>query len=166
MKSSCVYDICTSVYLCVCFCDRALATPPSSVCTSEHAPTALDAITSLQAKGFAVWALETTDKSERYTDPPRTSPLPQQLQQQQSQEHHHQEDKDEQELDSASSSAAYPPKVALVMGNEVTGVAPAALEQCDRVLAIPTFGVKNSLNVAVAGSIVAYEVIRAWSVDS
>ena len=33
-------------------------------------------------------------------------------------------------------------------------------------VAIPTFGVKNSLNVAVAGSVVAYEVIRAWSASA
>lgn len=38
----------------------------------------------------------------------------------------------------------------LVVGNEVTGVDPAILALCDRVMAIPMMGAKRSLNVAVA----------------
>ncbi|MBN1666343.1 MAG: TrmH family RNA methyltransferase [Anaerolineales bacterium] len=38
----------------------------------------------------------------------------------------------------------------LVVGNEVTGVDPAILALCERVLAIPMLGAKRSLNVAVA----------------
>ena len=52
--------------------------------------------------------------------------------------------------------------VALVLGNEVTGVDKAVMEACDAVLEIPVFGVKNSLNVACCASIVLYEVLRRW----
>ena len=33
---------------------------------------------------------------------------------------------------------------------------------CDGVVEIPTYGVKNSLNVAAAAPIVVYEVLRQW----
>ena len=33
---------------------------------------------------------------------------------------------------------------------------------CDGVVQIPTYGVKNSLNVAAAAPIVVYEVLRQW----
>ena len=48
--------------------------------------------------------------------------------------------------------------VAIVLGNEVTGVDKTVLDACDAVLEIPVFGVKNSLNVACCASIVLYEV--------
>lgn len=46
--------------------------------------------------------------------------------------------------------------LALVVGNEVTGVDPGILEKCDQVIAIPMQGVKRSLNVAIAFGIAAY----------
>lgn len=52
--------------------------------------------------------------------------------------------------------------VAIVLGNEVTGVDKAVLDVCDAVVEIPVFGVKNSLNVACCASIVLYEVLRRW----
>ena len=42
----------------------------------------------------------------------------------------------------------FPQKVCLVLGNEVIGVDTAVLALCDRIVEIPTFGAKNSLNVA------------------
>ena len=50
--------------------------------------------------------------------------------------------------------------VAIVMGNEVTGVDAAVLAACDAVVEVPVFGVKNSLNVACCTSIALYEVLR------
>lgn len=44
----------------------------------------------------------------------------------------------------------------LVTGNEITGVDPGVLAVCDRTVAIPMFGVKQSLNVAIAFGIAAY----------
>lgn len=52
--------------------------------------------------------------------------------------------------------------VALVMGNEVTGVDAAVLAECHATVVVPVFGVKNSLNVACCASIALYEVLRRW----
>jgi tRNA G18 (ribose-2'-O)-methylase SpoU len=46
--------------------------------------------------------------------------------------------------------------IVLVMGNEVRGLSPAVLRHADKVLEIPMFGKKESLNVSVAFGIVAY----------
>src|SRR3989338_784954 len=47
--------------------------------------------------------------------------------------------------------------VALVFGNEVKGLSPAVLKQCDCVAEIPMRGSKESLNVAVAAGIVLFQ---------
>ena len=47
-------------------------------------------------------------------------------------------------------------KAALIVGNEIKGVSPAVLSRADKILEIPMFGKKESLNVAVAFGIVAY----------
>ena len=36
------------------------------------------------------------------------------------------------------------------------------MEECDAVVEIPVFGVKNSLNVACCASVALYEVLRRW----
>jgi len=46
--------------------------------------------------------------------------------------------------------------VVLVVGNEVCGVDPGILDQCEKVLAIPMQGIKTSLNAAVAFGIAVY----------
>jgi tRNA G18 (ribose-2'-O)-methylase SpoU len=56
----------------------------------------------------------------------------------------------------------YPSKTALVLGNEVTGVDTAVMDACDALVEIPTFGFKNSLNVASAAPVVVFEVLRQW----
>mmetsp|Transcript_20863 Transcript_20863/g.31479 ORF Transcript_20863/g.31479 Transcript_20863/m.31479 type:complete len:91 (+) Transcript_20863:786-1058(+) len=56
----------------------------------------------------------------------------------------------------------FPEKAALVLGNEVTGVDISVIQMCDQLIEIPTFGLKNSLNVASACPIVVYELIRQW----
>ena len=53
--------------------------------------------------------------------------------------------------------------IVLVLGNEVTGVPPSVLDQLDVIVEIPTFGVKNSLNVAACAPIVVYEILRQWN---
>ncbi|MBO6577317.1 MAG: hypothetical protein JJ896_18410 [Rhodothermales bacterium] len=52
--------------------------------------------------------------------------------------------------------------LALVVGNEVSGVDPKSLELCDLALELPQFGMKHSLNVAVAMGVVGYDVVRRW----
>ena len=51
---------------------------------------------------------------------------------------------------------------ALVLGNEEIGVDTQVLAAVDGIVEIPTFGDKNSLNVASAAPIVIYEVLRQW----
>ena len=52
--------------------------------------------------------------------------------------------------------------VAVVFGNEVTGLSGEILEACQVRLAIPMLGKKASLSVATAGGVVLYELLR-WS---
>lgn len=43
------------------------------------------------------------------------------------------------------------------------GVDTDVLQACDAVVEIPMYGVKNSLNVATAASILVWEVLRQWT---
>ncbi len=49
---------------------------------------------------------------------------------------------------------------ALIVGNEVDGIAADVLTACDTVLEIPQRGVKESLNVSVAAGIAVYALLR------
>jgi 23S rRNA (guanosine2251-2'-O)-methyltransferase len=50
-------------------------------------------------------------------------------------------------------------KTVLVVGNEICGIDPAIIEQCDRIFFLPMLGKKKSLNVAVSFGIAAYYLI-------
>jgi len=50
--------------------------------------------------------------------------------------------------------------VALILGNEVRGIDRKILDKCDSVISIPMRGKKESLNVAVAGSLAIYEILK------
>lgn len=52
--------------------------------------------------------------------------------------------------------------VCVVFGHEVDGVRPAVLERCDTHVRIPMLGRKHSLNVATAGGVVVYELLRKY----
>lgn len=54
--------------------------------------------------------------------------------------------------------------VCVVFGNEVEGLRPELLEMADTHVRIPMLGQKNSLNVATAGGIVLYELLRKYRV--
>lgn len=54
----------------------------------------------------------------------------------------------------------YRPPLCLVLGHERAGVTPAALAAADVCVEIPVFGMANSLNVAMALSLVAFEAHR------
>jgi tRNA G18 (ribose-2'-O)-methylase SpoU len=56
--------------------------------------------------------------------------------------------------------AANGEKVAVIMGNEVTGVEQATIALCDGCIEIPQLGMKHSLNVAVAAGVVLWELVR------
>jgi 23S rRNA (guanosine2251-2'-O)-methyltransferase len=51
-------------------------------------------------------------------------------------------------------------KVALIFGNEVTGVEAETISLSNGCIEIPQFGMKHSLNISVAVGIVLWEVIR------
>jgi len=51
-------------------------------------------------------------------------------------------------------------KLAVVFGNEVTGVDSSTLQQCDGCIEIPQYGMKHSLNISVAAGIVLWELVR------
>ena len=51
-------------------------------------------------------------------------------------------------------------KVAVVFGNEVTGVEQDTIAICDGCIEIPQLGMKHSLNVATAAGVVLWEIIR------
>jgi len=50
--------------------------------------------------------------------------------------------------------------LALVVGNEVRGLNEKMLARAGRIINVPMFGKKESLNVAVAAGIVVYELIK------
>ena len=58
----------------------------------------------------------------------------------------------------------YPRPTILVLGEERQGLTPRQRELCSDLVRIPMVGVANSLNLAVAGSLLLYEVYRARSV--
>jgi 23S rRNA (guanosine2251-2'-O)-methyltransferase len=50
--------------------------------------------------------------------------------------------------------------LAVVFGNEVSGVGDEALELCDGSVEIPQWGMKHSLNISIAAGIVLWELVR------
>lgn len=97
-----------------------------------HAPSALAAVRELRASGVRVCAAETTEGGLSLFD------------------------------GSARATEALRPPLALVLGNEIAGVDARVLDEVDAVVHLPTFGAKNSLNVATAASAAVYELLRRW----
>lgn len=51
-------------------------------------------------------------------------------------------------------------KIAVIFGNEVTGVEQETILQCDGCIEIPQLGMKHSLNIATAAGVVLWEFVR------
>lgn len=51
-------------------------------------------------------------------------------------------------------------KIAVIFGNEVTGVEQTTIALCDGCLEIPQLGMKHSLNIATAAGVVLWELVR------
>lgn len=51
-------------------------------------------------------------------------------------------------------------RLAVIFGNEVTGVDAEVLKHCDGFIEIPQLGMKHSLNISVAAGIVLWELVR------
>lgn len=54
--------------------------------------------------------------------------------------------------------------VCVMFGHEVDGLTTSLLERCDTHVRIPMLGLKHSLNVASAGAVVMYELLRKYRV--
>jgi tRNA G18 (ribose-2'-O)-methylase SpoU len=70
-------------------------------------------------------------------------------------------------VEAAEGSVSYtayewPQPVAIVFGNEVTGISEKILNRCDATVSIPMLGYKNTVNVATAFGVILFEVLRSW----
>ena len=57
-------------------------------------------------------------------------------------------------------------KLAVVFGNEVSGVEQSTISLCDGCIEIPQLGMKHSLNISVAAGIVLWELAKKFLVQS
>lgn len=92
----------------------------------QYFPTTREALGSLKADGFEIFAVEQVEESiplQRFAGRSKT-PL------------------------------------ALVFGNELSGVGEEVLPLCDGAVEIPQWGMKHSLNISVAAGIVLWELVR------
>lgn len=55
---------------------------------------------------------------------------------------------------------ALPEKMAIILGNEVTGVEQDTIARCAGCIEIPQLGMKHSLNIATAAGVVIWELAR------
>ena len=51
-------------------------------------------------------------------------------------------------------------KIAVIFGNEVSGVEQSTIALCDGTIEIPQLGMKHSLNIATAAGVVLWELVR------
>jgi tRNA G18 (ribose-2'-O)-methylase SpoU len=102
----------------------------------QHLPDALAAVRALQAQGYVVLAIEQAHGSTPLQQ------LPQLI----------------AGLRAQRADGAL--RLAVVLGNEVKGVAQAVVDACDGCLELPQFGTKHSLNVSTTAGIVIWEMAR------
>jgi 23S rRNA (guanosine2251-2'-O)-methyltransferase len=57
----------------------------------------------------------------------------------------------------------FPEKLAVIFGNEVSGVDDTIILQADAAIEIPQAGMKHSLNISVAAGIVLWELFKQYS---
>jgi 23S rRNA (guanosine2251-2'-O)-methyltransferase len=103
----------------------------------EYTATTVEAVQILQAQGFKVYAVEQAEGAVYLDqfDPTCVNRCCR--------------------SDQSHSSA---PKIAIVMGNEVEGVADEVLDICDGCIEIPQLGSKHSLNISVAAGIIIWAI--------
>ena len=53
--------------------------------------------------------------------------------------------------------------VALILGNEALGIQEETLKVCDRFISLPSFGLKNSINVSNCASVVLYKAAEQYT---
>lgn len=97
--------------------------------------------TNEETSGYSIIGMETTDQSKLYTSLDYSKLL---------------QPPSEQESGGGGGG------VALILGNEVTGVDPEIMPLLDNVVEIPMYGAKNSLNIAACAPVMLYEILRQW----
>jgi tRNA G18 (ribose-2'-O)-methylase SpoU len=60
------------------------------------------------------------------------------------------------------SKIRFPHALGMVLGNEALGIQKETLDLCDKIIEIPMYGYKNSMNVASACAVVVFEILRQW----
>ena len=94
-----------------------------------------EAVATLKAQGYEVWAIEQAENSVMLQDFfNRQTP---------------------------NSSLLIPHSYAVVLGNEVKGVQQSVIDQCKGCIELPQFGTKHSLNVSVTAGIVIWEFFKS-----
>lgn len=58
-------------------------------------------------------------------------------------------------------TVSIPEKLGIVFGNEALGVSEEVINACDCLIEIPTYGFKNSLNVATSCSVIGYKILES-----
>lgn len=124
------------------------------VVPTRHFDDVMEMVRTLKEEKYTLVVMETTSKSMKYTTKGLYSHVEQTTE--------HGSDTTSNSHGSGSNGAIQPKKIALVCGNEITGVDTRIMDVCDLMVEIPTFGVKNSLNVASAVPIVLFEVLRQF----
>ena len=56
-------------------------------------------------------------------------------------------------------------KIAVLFGNEVSGVEQQTIGLCDACIEIPQYGMKHSLNIAVAAGVVLWDIVSKWKMN-
>lgn len=125
---------------------RKTAMQSLDIVPNRHFEDVMQMIRVLKAEGYVLVVMETTSKSVKYTTEGIYN-------------HHKTMDIEAGRMSDADSTRR---KIALICGNEITGVDTRIIDQSDMIVEIPTFGVKNSLNVASAVPIVLFEMIRQF----
>ena len=100
----------------------------------EYLPTTVEAVQLLQSQGYLVYAVEQAEGAV-YLD-----------------------QFDPTQLSNGTNQSNSAPKIAIVMGNEVEGVADEVLDICDGCIEIPQLGSKHSLNISVAAGIIIWAI--------
>ena len=99
----------------------------------DDTPSTIDTVLKLKANGIKVIGVETTENATCYWDSSIQN-------------------------NDADDDAASP--IAYVFGNELIGVDVEVLRECDEIICLPTYGKKNSLNVATCVGIVVWDRLR------
>ena len=97
----------------------------------DEGSSTLNTVLDLKTKGYKIFGIETTENATLYWEDIQIQAG---------------DDDDEH--------------IALVFGNELVGIDVQVLRECDSIVCLPTYGIKNSLNVANCVAIIVWDIIR------